>query len=125
MNIWRIGMVKTVQESITAAVNDGIIKNADSAKCALALKYAAALDEAYDLYNSDGGDFDMLLKTLNIAGPNLNKALDSLGCAPYSRKDMQAQATETDRLDELIEQRGKDDQALVARIMAEIEGEED
>lgn len=125
MNIWRIGMVKTVQESITAAVNDGIIKNADSAKCALALKYAAALDEAYDLYNSDGGDFDMLLKTLNIAGPNLNKALDSLGCAPYSRKDMQAQATETDRLDELIEQRGKEDPALVASIMAEIEGEED
>lgn len=125
MNIWRIGMVKTVQESITAAVNDGIIKNADSAKCALALKYAAALDEAYDLYNSDGGDFDMLLKTLNIAGPNLNKALDSLGCSPYSRKDMQAQAQETDRLDELIEQRGKEDPALVARIMAEIEGEED
>ena len=124
MNIWRIGLVKTVQESITAAVNDGIIKNADSAKCALALKYAAALDEAYDLYNSDGGDFDMLLKTLNIAGPNLNKALDSLGCAPYSRKDMQAQATETDRLDELIEQRGKDDPALVARIMAEIDGED-
>lgn len=122
MNIWRIGMVKTVQESITAAVNDGMIKNADSAKCALALKYAAALDEAYDLYNSDGGDFDMLLKTLNIAGPNLNKALDSLGCAPYSRKDMQAQATETDRLDDLIEQRGKEDPALVARIMAEIEG---
>lgn len=124
MNIWRIGMVKTVQESITAAVNDGIIKNADSAKCALALKYAAALDEAYDLYNSEGGDFDMLLKTLNIAGPNLNKALDSLGCAPYSRKDMQAQAQETDRLDELIEQRGKDDPALVARIMAEIDGED-
>lgn len=122
MNIWRIGMVKTVQESITAAVNDGMIKNADSAKCALALKYAAALDEAYDLYNSDGGDFDLLLKTLNIAGPNLNKALDSLGCAPYSRKDMQAQATETDRLAELVEQRGKDDPALVARIMAEIEG---
>lgn len=121
MNIWRIGMVKTVQESITAAVNDGIIKNADSAKCALALKYAAALDEAYDLYNG-GGDFDLLLKTLNIAGPNLNKALDSLGCAPYSRKDMQAQAQETDRLAELIEQRGKDDPALVARIMAEIEG---
>lgn len=125
MNIWRIGMVKTVQESITAAVNDGMIKNADSAKCALALKYAAALDEAYDLYNSDGGDFDLLLKTLNIAGPNLNKALDSLGCAPYSRKDMQAQAQETDRLAELVEQRGKDDPALVARIMAEIEGEED
>ena len=122
MNIWRIGMVKTVQESITAAVNDGIIKNADSAKCALALKYAAALDEAYDLYNSDGGDFDLLLKTLNIAGPNLNKALDSLGCAPYSRKDMQAQAQETDRLAELVEQRGKDDPTLVARIMAEIEG---
>lgn len=122
MNIWRIGMVKTVQESITAAVNDGIIKNADSAKCALALKYAAALDEAYDLYNSEGGDFDLLLKTLNIAGPNLNKALDSLGCAPYSRKDMQAQAQETDRLSELVEQRGKDDPALVARIMAEIEG---
>lgn len=122
MNIWRIGMVKTVQESITAAVNDGIIKNADSAKCALVLKYAAALDEAYDLYNSDGGDFDLLLKTLNIAGPNLNKALDSLGCAPYSRKDMQAQAQETDRLAELVEQRGKDDPALVARIMAEIEG---
>lgn len=122
MNIWRIGMVKTVQESITAAVNDGIIKNADSAKCALALKYAAALDEAYDLYNSGGGDFDLLLKTLNIAGPNLNKALDSLGCAPYSRKDMQAQAQETDRLAELVEQRGKDDPALVARIMAEIEG---
>lgn len=124
MNIWRIGMVKTVQESITAAVNDGIIKNADSAKCALALKYAAALDEAYDLYNSDGGDFDLLLKTLNIAGPNLNKALDSLGCAPYSRKDMQAQATETDRLAELVEQRGKEDPALVARIMAEIDGED-
>lgn len=124
MNIWRIGMVKTVQESITAAVNDGMIKNADSAKCALALKYASALDEAYDRYN-EGGDFDLLLKALNIAGPNLNKALDSLGCAPYSRKDMQAQATETDRLDELIEQRGKDDPALVARIMAEIEGEED
>lgn len=121
MNIWRIGMVKTVQESITAAVNDGIIKNADSAKCALALKYAAALDEAYELYNEDG-DFDLLLKALNIAGPNLNKALDSLGCAPYSRKDMQAQATETDRLDDLIEQRGKEDPALVARIMAEIEG---
>lgn len=124
MNIWRIGMVKTVQESITAAVNDSIIKNADSAKCALALKYAAALDEAYELYNEDG-DFDLLLKALNIAGPNLNKALDSLGCAPYSRKDMQAQATETDRLDDLIEQRGKEDPALVARIMAEIEGEED
>ena len=123
MNIWRIGMVKTVQESITAAVNDGIIKNADSAKCALALKYASALDEAYELYNEDG-DFDLLLKTLNIAGPNLNKALDSLGCAPYSRKDMQAQATETDRLDELIEQRGHEDPALVARIMAEIEGED-
>ena len=122
MNIWRIGMVKTVQESITAAVNDGLIKNADSAKCALAMKYAAALDEAYDLYNSDGGDFDLLLKTLNIAGPNLNKALDSLGCAPYSRKDMQAQAQETDRLAELVEQRGKDDPALVACIMAEIEG---
>lgn len=125
MNIWRIGMVKTVQESITAAVNDGLIKNADSAKCALALKYAAALDEAYDLYNSDGGDFDLLLKTLNIAGPNLNKALDSLGCAPYSRKDMQAQAQETDRLAELVEQRGKDDPALVARIMAEIDGEDE
>lgn len=124
MNIWRIGMAKTVQESITAAVNDGMIKNADSAKCALALKYAAALDEAYDLYNA-GGEFDALLKALNIAGPNLNKALDSLGCAPYSRKDMQAQATETDRLDDLIEQRGKEDPALVARIMAEIEGEED
>lgn len=123
MNIWRIGMVKTVQESITAAVNDGMIKNADSAKCALALKYAAALDEAYELYNEDG-DFDLLLKALNIAGPNLNKALDSLGCAPYSRKDMQAQATETDRLDDLIEQRGKDDPALVARIMAEIDGED-
>ena len=121
MNIWHVGMVKTVQESITAAVDDGMIKNADSAKCALALKYAAALDEAYDRYNEDG-DFDILLKALNIAGPNLNKALDSLGCAPYSRKDMQAQATETDRLDELIEQRGKDDPALVARIMAEIEG---
>lgn len=124
MNIWRIGMVKTVQESITAAVNGGMIKNADSAKCALALKYAAALDEAYELYNEDG-DFDLLLKSLNIAGPNLNKALDSLGCAPYSRKDMQAQAQETDRLDDLIEQRGKEDPALVARIMAEIEGEED
>ena len=123
MNIWRIGMVKTVQESITAAVNDGMIKNADSAKCALALKYASALDEAYDRYN-EGGDFDLLLKALNIAGPNLNKALDSLGCAPYSRKDMQAQATETDQLDELIEQRGKDDPALVARIMAEIDGED-
>lgn len=121
MNIWHIGMVKTVQESITAAVNDGLIKNADSAKCALALKYAAALDEAYELYNEDG-DFELLLKALNIAGPNLNKALDSLGCAPYSRKDMQAQATETDRLDDLIEQRGKEDPALVARIMAEIEG---
>lgn len=123
MNIWRIGMVKSVQESIAAAVNDGLIKNADSAKCALALKYAAALDEAYELYNEDG-DFDLLLKALNIAGPNLNKALDSLGCAPYPRKDMQAQATETDRLDELIEQRGKDDPALVARIMAEIDGED-
>lgn len=123
MNIWRIGMVKTVQESITAAVNDGMIKNVDSAKCALALKYASALDEAYDRYN-EGGDFDLLLKALNIAGPNLNKALDSLGCAPYSRKDMQAQATETDRLDELIEQRGKNDPALVARIMAEIDGED-
>ena len=121
MNIWRIGMVKSVQESITAAVNDGLIKNADSAKCALVLKYAAALDEAYELYNEDG-DFDLLLKALNIAGPNLNKALDSLGCAPYSRKDMQAQATETDRLDELIEQRGKEDPDLVSRIMAEIEG---
>ena len=121
MNIWRIGVVKSVQESITAAVNDGLIKNADSAKCALALKYAAALDEAYELYNEDG-DFDLLLKALNIAGPNLNKALDSLGCAPYSRKDMQAQATETDRLDELIEQRGKEDPDLVSRIMAEIEG---
>ena len=121
MNIWRIGMVQTVQESISAAVEDGMIKNADSAKCALALKYAAALDEAYDRYNEDG-DFDLLLKALNIAGPNLNKALDSLGCAPLSRKDMQAQATETDRLDDLIEQRGKEDPALVARIMAEIEG---
>ena len=123
MNIWCIGMVKTVQESITAAVNDGMIKNADSAKCALALKYAAALDEAYELYNEDG-DFDLLLKALNIAGPNLNKALDSLGCAPYSRKDLQAQATETDRLDELVEKRGKEDPALVARIMAEIDGED-
>ena len=124
MNIWHVGMVKTVQESITAAVNDGMVKNADSAKCALALKYAAALDEAYDRYNEDG-DFDILLKALNIAGPNLNKALDSLGCAPYSRKDMQAQAQETDRLDDLIEQRGKNDPALVARIMAEIEGEDE
>lgn len=124
MNIWRIGMVKTVQESITAAVNDGLIKNADSAKCALALKYAAALDEAYEIYNKEG-DFDLLLKALNISGPNLNKALDSLFCSPVSRKDAEKQATETDRIDELIEQRGKDDPALVARIMAEIEGEED
>lgn len=124
MNIWRIGMVKTVQESITAAVNDGLIKNADSAKCALALKYAAALDEAYDRYNEEG-DFDLLLKALNISGPNLNKALDSLFCSPVSRKDAEKQATETDRIDELIEQRGKEDPALVARIMAEIEGEED
>lgn len=123
MNIWRIGMVNTVQESISAAVRDGMIKNADSAKCALALKYAAALDEAYDVYNEDG-DFSPLLKALNIAGPNLNKALDSLGCAPFSRKDMQVQATETDRIDELIEARGKDDPALVARIMAEIDGED-
>lgn len=121
MNIWRIGMVKTVQESISAAVNDGIIKNADSAKCALALKYAAALDEVYEDFE-ESGDFDLLLKALNIAGPNLNKALDSLGCAPLSRKDLQAQATETDRLDELVEKRGKEDPALVARIMAEIEG---
>lgn len=124
MNIWRIGMVKTVQESITAAVNDGLIKNADSAKCALVLKYAAALDEAYEIYNEEG-DFDLLLKALNISGPNLNKALDSLFCSPVSRKDAEKQATETDRIDELIEQRGKDDPALVARIMAEIEGEED
>lgn len=123
MNIWHIGMVKTVQESITAAVNDGIIKNADSAKCALALKYAAALDEVYEDFE-DNGDFDLLLKALNIAGPNLNKALDSLGCAPLSRKDLQAQATETDRLDELVEKRGKEDPALVARIMAEIDGED-
>lgn len=123
MNIWRIGMVKTVQESITAAVNDGIIKNADSAKCALALKYAAALDEVYEDFE-DSGDFDLLLKALNIAGPNLNKALDSLGCAPLPRKDLQAQATETDRLDELVEKRGKEDPALVARIMAEIDGED-
>lgn len=123
MNIWRIGMVKTVQESITAAVNDGIIKNADSAKCALALKYAAALDEVYEDFE-ENGDFDLLLKALNIAGPNLNKALDSLGCAPLSRKDLQAQATETDRLDELVEKRGKEDPALVARIMAEIDGED-
>ena len=124
MNIWRIGMVKTVQESITAAVNDGLIKNADSAKCALALKYAAAVDEAYEIYNEEG-DFDLLLKALNISGPNLNKALDSLFCSPVSRKDAEKQATETDRIDELIEQRGKEDPALVARIMAEIEGEED
>lgn len=123
MNIWRIGMVKTVQESISAAVDDGIIKNADSAKCALALKYAAALDEVYEDFE-DNGDFDLLLKALNIAGPNLNKALDSLGCAPLSRKDLQAQATETDRLDELVEKRGKEDPALVARIMAEIDGED-
>lgn len=123
MNIWRIGMVKTVQESITAAVEDGIIKNADSAKCALALKYAAALDEVYEDFE-ENGDFDLLLKALNIAGPNLNKALDSLGCAPLSRKDLQAQATETDRLDELVEKRGKEDPALVARIMAEIDGED-
>lgn len=123
MNIWRIGMVKTVQESITAAVDDGLIKNADSAKCALALKYAAALDEVYEDFE-ENGDFDLLLKALNIAGPNLNKALDSLGCAPLSRKDLQAQATETDRLDELVEQRGKEDPALVARIMAEIDGED-
>ena len=123
MNIWRIGMVKTVQESIAAAVEDGIIKNADSAKCALALKYAAALDEVYEDFE-ENGDFDLLLKALNIAGPNLNKALDSLGCAPMSRKDLQAQATETDRLDELVEQRGKEDPALVARIMAEIDGED-
>lgn len=123
MNIWRIGMVKTVQESISAAVDDGIIKNADSAKCALALKYAAALDEVYEDFE-ENGDFDLLLKALNIAGPNLNKALDSLGCAPLSRKDLQAQATETDRLDELVEKRGKDDPALVARIMAEIDGED-
>lgn len=121
MNIWRIGMVKTVQESITAAVNDGLIKNADSAKCALALKYAAALDEAYEIYNEEG-DFDLLLKALNISGPNLNKALDSLFCSPVSRKDAEKQAAETDRLAELVEQRGKDDPALVARIMAEIEG---
>lgn len=124
MNIWHIGMVKTVQESISAAITDGLIKNADSAKCALALKYAAALDEAYDRYNEDG-DFDLLLKALNISGPNLNKALDSLFCSPVSRKDAEKQATETDRIDELIEQRGKDDPDLVARIMAEIEGEED
>lgn len=123
MNIWRIGMVKTVQESISAAVDDGIIKNADSAKCALALKYAAALDEVYGDFG-ENGDFDLLLKALNIAGPNLNKALDSLGCAPLSRKDLQAQATETDRLDELVEKRGKEDPALVARIMAEIDGED-
>lgn len=123
MNIWRIGMVKTVQESIAAAVEDGIIKNADSAKCALALKYAAALDEVYEDFE-ENGDFDLLLKALNIAGPNLNKALDSLGCAPLSRKDLQAQATETDRLDELVEKRGKEDPALVARIMAEIDGED-
>ena len=121
MNIWRIGMAKTVQESITAAVNDGLIKNADSAKCALALKYAAALDEAYEMYNEGDGDFDLLLKALNISGPNLNKALDSLFCSPVSRKDAEKQATETDRLDELMEQRGKEDPALVARIMAEIE----
>ena len=124
MNIWRIGMVKTVQESITAAVNDGLIKNADSAKCALALKYAASLDEAYERYNEEDGDFDLLLKALNIAGPNLNKALDSLFCSPVSRKDAEKQATETDRIDELIEQRGKEDPALVARIMAEIEDED-
>lgn len=123
MNIWRIGMVKTVQESISAAVEGGIIKNADSAKCALALKYAAALDEVYEDFE-ENGDFDLLLKALNIAGPNLNKALDSLGCAPLSRKDLQAQATETDRLDELVEKRGKEDPALVARIMAEIDGED-
>lgn len=123
MNIWRIGMVTTVQESIAAAVEDGIIKNADSAKCALALKYAAALDEVYEDFE-ENGDFDLLLKALNIAGPNLNKALDSLGCAPLSRKDLQAQATETDRLDELVEKRGKEDPALVARIMAEIDGED-
>lgn len=123
MNVWRIGMVKTVQESISAAVNDGIIKNPDSAKCALALKYAAALDEVYENFE-EYGDFDLLLKALNIAGPNLNKALDSLGCAPFSRKDLQAQATETDRLDELVEKRGKEDPALVARIMAEIDGED-
>ena len=123
MNIWRIGMVKTVQESISAAVDDGIIKNVDSAKCALALKYAAALDEVYGDFE-ENGDFDLLLKALNIAGPNLNKALDSLGCAPLSRKDLQAQATETDRLDELVEKRGKEDPALVARIMAEIDGED-
>lgn len=122
MNIWRTGMVKTVQESITAAVNDGLIKNADSAKCALALKYAAALDEAYEMYNEGDGDFDLLLKALNISGPNLNKALDSLFCSPVSRKDAEKQATETDRLDELIEQRGKEDPDLVYRIMAEIEG---
>lgn len=124
MNIWRIGMVKTVQESITAAMNDGLIKNADSAKCALALKYAAALDEAYEIYNEEG-DFDLLLKALNISGPNLNKALDSLFCSPVSRKDAEKQATETDRLAELVEQRGKDDPALVARIMAEIEGRDE
>lgn len=123
MNIWRIGMAKTVQESITAAMNDGLIKNADSAKCALALKYAAALDEAYEIYNEEG-DFDLLLKALNISGPNLNKALDSLFCSPVSRKDAEKQATETDRIDELIEQRGKEDPALVARIMAEIDGED-
>lgn len=123
MNIWRIGMVTTVQESIAAAVEDGIIKNADSAKCALALKYAAALDEVYEDFE-ENGDFDLLLKALNIAGPNLNKALDSLGCAPLSRKDLQAQATETDRLEELVEKRGKEDPALVARIMAEIDGED-
>lgn len=123
MNIWSIGMVKTVQESIAAAVEDGIIKNADSAKCALALKYAAALDEVYEDFE-ENGDFDLLLKALNIAGPNLNKALDSLGCAPLPRKDLQAQATETDRLDELVEKRGKEDPALVARIMAEIDGED-
>lgn len=123
MNIWRIGMVKTVQESITAAVNDGLIKNADSAKCALALKYAASLDEAYEIYNEEG-DFNLLLKALNISGPNLNKALDSLFCSPVSRKDAEKQATETDRLDELVEKRGKEDPALVARIMAEIDGED-
>lgn len=123
MNIWRIGMVKTVQESISSAIADGLIKNADSAKCALALKYAAALDEAYDRYSKEG-DFDLLLKALNISGPNLNKALDSLFCSPVSRKDAEKQATETDRLDELVEKRGKEDPALVARIMAEIEGED-
>lgn len=100
----RVYLAPLVKEAIEEAEAAGVIKDMDVAASALAIEYARTLDETWDDC-IENGTWDVWLKCLNIAGPNLNRTLTALGLTPVSRGEMATKDEKADVVDAILSKR--------------------